>query len=124
MVLIFSSPWRLVSWSKAENSSSRTCTTSWGLLCWLRRVKSTRSANSTVTSGKPSAITSSCCLSRVAIGAGNTFSSSRSDCSSSRSRARRVRTASPSSSTAANSTMSRMTSPSTWSAGWCGAKVW
>src|SRR5215212_6979141 len=43
MVLIFSSPWRWASRSKAENSSLRAATTWAGLVRWLRRVKSTRS---------------------------------------------------------------------------------
>ena len=48
-------------------------------------VKPTMSAKRTVTAGRSSAITPSCSLSRAAIGAGSTFSSSRSDlaCSSS-----------------------------------------
>ena len=43
------------------------------------RVKPTRSAKSTVTSGNRSAMTASPCLSRAAIGAGRTLSSSRSE---------------------------------------------
>src|SRR6266540_6693901 len=105
MVLIFSSPPDPVSASNCENRSFSSATVAWGGVRSAYGVKSTMSANSTVTSGNASAMTSSRCFSRSTMEMGSMLRSNPSDLARSTSssrcsrvKARRVCTASPSSS--------------------------
>ena len=88
MVLIFSRPWRCARSSNALKTSSRTPTTRSGGVRSAKGVKSTTSANSTVTSSWASAMRPSWRFSRSAIDAGSTLRSSRSELASAASRAR------------------------------------
>ncbi len=78
--------------SKAEKVRLSISTSSAGLSIWLSSVKPTRSAKSTVTSAKPSAMASPFSFNRAEIAPGRMFRKRRSDrsCSSARRASARV----------------------------------